>query len=149
MTQDALIDVNPETGPRKRRGFVGPHVAQWLADQTRHIQAERCRRCRADVLRGLDDMWAAGPIEVDPTPLSALGEALALLAGRRTIACEHWHGLRFTRRGRWQITSRPAGTFRGDVYASHLCGAPALPSIPSNFAKPVVDDDLPGAPPPF
>lgn len=152
MTQDALIPTAPQPAginlnPRTRRPAVA-HVAQWLADQTRHIQAERCRQCRADTLRGLDDMWAAGPIEVDPTPLSALGEALALLAGRRTIACEHWHGLRFTRRSHWQITSRPAGTFRGDVYASHLCGAPALPSIPSNFAKPVVDD-LDDAPAPF
>ena len=146
MTQDALIPAAPQPAntnlnPRTRRP-AAPHVAQSIADQTRHIQAERCRQCRADVLRGLDDMWAAGPIEVDPTPLSPLGEALALLAGRRTIACEHWHGLRFTRRSHWQITSRPAGTFRGDVYASHLCGAPALPSIPSTFTPPAISTDV-------
>lgn len=137
-TQPTLID-EPGT-PRKR--FVGPHIAQWLADQSQHLRAERCHQCRADTLRGLDDMWAAGPIEVDPTPLSAIGEALALLAGRRTVACEHWHGLRFTRRRHWQITSRPAGTRGLDIYAEHRCGADPLPTIPSAFTPPTTSTDV-------
>lgn len=147
MTQDALIPAAPQPAniapnPRTRR-LLGPHVAQWLADQTRHIQAERCPDCRADILRGLNDTVAASSIDVDPTPLSALGEALAILAGRSTVACESWggSGARFTRRGHHQITSRPAGTFRGDVYATHLCGSTPLPSIPSTFAKPAARTD--------
>lgn len=122
------------------------HPAQDLADQTRHIHARWCRSCKAPVLRGLHDLRCAFDIEVDPGPLSALGEALALLAGRRTFSCEVYSGLRFTGcRDASRITSRPAGTRRLDVYASHLCGATPLPSIPSNFTKPVVDldDDSP------
>lgn len=145
MTQDALIETAAETGPRKPSR--PPHVAQWLADQTRHIQAERCRACRADILRGLNDHWCAWSIDVDPTPLSALGEALAILAGRSTVACETWgeSGARFTRRGRHQITSRPAGTFRGDVYATHLCGSTPLPSLDSALAttRPAAGDTCP------
>lgn len=147
MTQDALIPATPQPANNdlnpSRRRFVGPHVAQALADRTRHIHATRCRTCRADTLRGLNDTVAAGIIEVDPTPLSALGEALAILAGHATVACEDYSGIRFTRRGHHQITGRPAGTGRFDVYATHVCHAAPLPSIPSTFTKPAPrsDDD--------
>lgn len=144
MTQDALLDTGSETGTTKPRQWVGPHVAQWLADRTRHLTADRCRGCRADILRGLNDDWCAWTIEVDPTPLSPLGEALARLAGRSTVACESWGGAgpKLSRRGHHQITGRPAGSGRFDVLATHLCGAPALPSAPSTFTKPNPSSDV-------
>ena len=151
MTQDALIPATPQPANNDlnpgRRRFVGPHAAQHLADRTRHLQATRCPHCRADTLRGLDDPWAAGIITLNPTPLNPLGEALALLAGQRTVALEPIGTLRLTRRGPAQITSRPAGTGLFDVLAEHHCHAPALPSLPSRFPPPTpagpVDDACP------
>lgn len=151
MTQDALIPATPKPVTinlnQHRPRNTETHPAQHLADRTRHIQATRCRNCGAPTLRGLNDLHAAGLITVDPTPLSPLGEALATLANRKTVALEPYGGLRFTRRGHHQITGRPAGTGLFDVYATHQCGSPALPSLPSKFPAPtpasVVDDVCP------
>ena len=53
---------------------------------------KRCHRCQRQVIHVLDDM--AVDVTLDPTRLSIIGEALAVLAGRRT----------------WQVTdSRRAG----------------------------------------
>jgi hypothetical protein len=75
---------------------------------------------------------------VDSTPLSAIGEALALLAHRATFAVQRIGGrLRFTGlRDANRITSRPAGTPRLDIYATHACGAAPLPSCESAFTPP-------------
>lgn len=95
----------------------------------------KCRHCKAPVLAGLDDELCGFPTTVDPTPLSPIGEALALLAGRTTYRLDKDQQL--WRRDRWQIAGQPAGTvdrlFPHDVVASHSCGAPPLPSIESQL----------------
>lgn len=100
--------------------------------------ADRCPHCQATTVRALDDTWCATIIEIDPVPITAHGEVLAWLAGRRTVTAEAWGGgtPRLTRRGPHQIRSRPAGTFRGDVYATHTCWATPLPAAPTAFTKP-------------
>ena len=42
---------------------------------------KRCHRCQRQVIHVVDDM--AVDVTLDPTRLSLLGEALAVLAGRR------------------------------------------------------------------
>lgn len=146
MNQDALIPADPQPATinlgQRRPRHTETHPAQHLANQTRHIQATRCRTCSAPTLRGLDDLWAAGLITVDPTPLTPLGEALATLANRHTVALEPFQGLRFTRRGHHQILGRPAGTGLFDVYPEHHCDATPLPTLPSRFPAPTPTSDV-------
>lgn len=89
----------------------------------RRAQPRRCRTCNAPVIVGLDADWAACRADVDPRPLTALGEALAHLEGRRTYALVvngARHVLDYRDAGR--ITHRPAGgSGRYDVMAQHLC----------------------------
>lgn len=96
----------------------------------------RCRTCRARILRGLDSDLCAFQATADPTPLSPLGEALALLADRQTFHLRQERGnLQLDRRDRWQIQGQPAGTAERlwpfDVVAEHACYSAPLPSIKS------------------
>lgn len=59
-------------------------------------------------------------ITCDPDPLTPQGEALCLVAGRRTYAWRRGHFL--THRGRIQISAGMDA--RTDVLSSHQCGAP-------------------------
>lgn len=114
----------------------------WLTDhliRTGHLtetgvgrgaKIRTCDRCQARVLAGLDADRCAFEVHADPVPLSALGEALAQLEGRRTVAL-HRAG------GRWEldtrdshdIAARPAGaTPREDVLRVHRCGDPDPPA---------------------
>lgn len=105
----------------------------------RNTTSRRCRQCKAAVLVGLDGDLCAFPTTADPTPLSPLGEALALLAGRATLHLRATPdgGRYLDRRDRWQIQGEPAGTanrlFPFDVVAAHVCHSPPLPSIPTNL----------------
>ena len=73
----------------------------------------------------------AGVANADPTPLSPLGEALALIGGRRTYALRQSSGrLELQLRDQWQIEGSPAGT-RYDIVPAHTCEAVDLPSAPS------------------
>lgn len=93
----------------------------------RGVRSVACRSCRTPVLRGLDDDWCASYVEVDLEPLSPLGEALAVLCGRRTFRL-HRAGrqYRLTRRAWFGISQYPAGMSRlamkWDVLAIHQCG---------------------------
>jgi hypothetical protein len=51
---------------------------------TRATRLILCPRCGAPILAGLDADWCALTAHVDPTPITPAGEAVALLAGRRT-----------------------------------------------------------------
>jgi hypothetical protein len=108
-SQPSLIDA---PGPPQHQRRTA-HPLAWIDSSL--IRAVRCRTCKAPILRGPHAEWCAFTIEVDSTPLSAIGEALALLAHR---------------------ASRPAGTPRLDIYATHACGAAPLPSCESAFTPP-------------
>lgn len=99
----------------------------------RAARARRCRTCRSYVLAGLDADRCALPVAVDPDPLSRLGEAAALIAGRTT------YSLRF-RSGRLELDDRSQYEIRGDagreaprrdVLAGHVCGQPSIGAAPA------------------
>jgi hypothetical protein len=93
----------------------------------RRVLATSCGKCGARVLEG--DADGLFPMRVDPEPLDALGEALAVLARRQTVQL-------YRSGGRWvmdarfadDIGYRPAGALKGgDVLVCHDCFAAPLP----------------------
>jgi len=118
-------------------------MAEWLVRHLETIGAmgpdrigrtarrSRCVKCGRAILTGLDRDRVAGVAHVDPLPLAPIGEALALMSGRRTYALHVGIGLcELQIRDHWQITGSPAGT-RLDVLAEHTCDAVNLPSAVS------------------
>lgn len=138
-------------------------MEQWLVDRlvrnglmdgdthaTRKARAGTCSRCGRAVFRGLDADFGSCLAEADPEPLSALGEALALLAHRRTY--ELWASglgpMTLDFRDHWRIAGRPAGRSRVDVLVEHTCGQSGkLPTTGSVYPPPVRAADLPDEPP--
>lgn len=121
----------------------------WDADGVaRKVRARRCRRCGKLTLVGLDAPRCAGTATTDPRPLSALGEAAALILGLGTYALRFAAGhLELDRRGTFEIRGSPAGAVRVltrydryDVVAEHRCDIVALPSLPTVWAAPRVPD---------
>ena len=96
---------------------------------TRRARVRTCERCGGVALVALDDDTCAFEVAADPHPLSALGEAMALLEQRRTIELTKTAGgYVLDRRAADQITGRPAGaTPRADVLAEHRCRLPDPP----------------------
>ena len=76
----------------------------------------RCRRCRADILVGLDSHLLALTATTDPAPLSRTGELLAVCQGRRVYSLDLNRWLNY--RDAWRL-AQPA---RGTVVAEHRCG---------------------------
>lgn len=84
-----------------------------------------CADCRQATVTGLDADRCAHRATCDPNPLTARGEAIALIAGRRTYALRRLFGrLELDHRDHWQIRANPAGhpDNRYDVLAEHRCG---------------------------
>lgn len=117
--------------PRKRRGA---HPAQDLVGRKhwRGIRATWCRACKRPTLSGLDADECALSAKVDATPVTAVGEAMALLAGRATYTLRLDLArsiVLLERRTASTITRRPAGGACGlpalawDVHAEHQCAA--------------------------
>jgi hypothetical protein len=96
---------------------------------TRRARVRTCDRCGDVALVALDDDMCAFEVAADPHPLTALGEAMALLEQRRTFELtKSAGGYQLDRRGPGQITGRPAGTTpRADVLAEHRCRTPDPP----------------------
>jgi hypothetical protein len=123
-----------------------------------HAALRRCPDCRAQVLTGPDSDFAAITVRLDPTPLSPLGEALALTLGRGAWRIAANAGrLLIDRRSPWAVAGDPAGTLlRADVLTAHTCGNPwpsgfadtAGLSAPTRLPVPRARSD-PGGPPPF
>lgn len=162
MSQPTLFDP-PTFVPVARQSATRPPAERWLVDhlvRTGHLTETGLSRrarirtcsCRQLVLAGLDDDTCALEVTCDPHPLSPLGEALALVEGRRTLAL-HRDGSRWVldRRDSYDITAEPAGTkHREDVVREHRCtsGPPPAglygpsrypeitPPLPSNAAPP-------------
>ena len=103
---------------------------------TRSARAHYCVVCHAVVMRGIDAPFGGMSRDLDPEPLSRLGEALALMGGRRTYTLS-WRGDRYEidTRDMWGIRGSPAGAVVGaDVCVEHICGAPELPTGPTQIA---------------
>jgi hypothetical protein len=101
-----------------------------------------CRGCGAQVLQGLDDDTCALPAAVDPQPISVLGEAAAVLAGRDTY--DLWGRARVELDYRDAV--RIAWPRAWPVLAAHTCGAPPLPAdptVPRHARRPAVSDTPP------
>lgn len=104
------------------------HVRQHLVDTGRigvdgtgrQAQLRRCPTCRAAVVVGLDAARCALRVVCDPARLDQVGEAVAVLSGRRTY--ELW-GRELERRNAFKIR---AG-MRKPVIAQHSCGITTIP----------------------
>lgn len=106
-----------------------------LVTTTTHVTTHRCGQI---VLEGTVEGLTT---RVDPTPLTATGELVALLTGRWTYALspgrELWH------RNRWRIRRRDH-----PVLAAHRCGLPPPPAGHiATTTRPTVPTDP--ADPPF
>jgi hypothetical protein len=104
-----------------------------VADATTHNGISRRAKdrtcvCGAAILVGLDADRCAGEAHADVTPLTALGEALALIAGRATYLRRGVFRVELDHRSSWHIAGASADQV--DVLAEHRCGAPPLPTKP-------------------
>lgn len=91
---------------------------------TRRARATWCRRCGGPIMSGLDDDRCAVVAHVDPAPLDARGELLALLAGHATFDLA-WRGVRYEidRRSDFEIRGWPPRSRPNvDVVREHVCG---------------------------
>lgn len=105
-----------------------------VADATTHNAISRRAKehtcvCGATILVGLDADRAAGEARVDPTPVTALGEVMALLDGRTTYRLYAAGRLELDHRSRWHITGASADHVL--VLAEHRCQTPPLPTRPA------------------
>lgn len=111
-------------------------IPTWLAhrigDTHRAAGLRTCPRCGAPILTGLDNDTAALTARADPTPLTPLGETLALLAGRPTYNLTTTSGRKeLHRRDEWHIK----GERRYPVIPAHKCGAPLTQHMDSSFRR--------------
>lgn len=111
------------------------------------------RRCPALVLAGLDDDKCALEARADPTPLSPLGEALAVVEGRITYTLRReGPGWVLDSRDHHAIDHAPAGSRpRHDVVRQHRCGTPPPegPLATSSSFPETAPQPPAGATPPF
>jgi hypothetical protein len=103
----------------------------------RRAQPRRCPSCRQPVLVGLDADTGSVRADADPAPVTALGELLAQLEGRRTFALVRNAGrLVLDYRDAGRIRYRPAGTDRLDVLVEHRCPSRTVfPQAESNLVR--------------
>lgn len=90
----------------------------------------RHRACGLPCLAGLDSDMCALEAYTDLAELSPLGEAEALLQGRRTY--EYYpHRKHLRLRNHWSIRARPAGS-GNPIFAEHHCEQP----VPADWTVP-------------
>jgi hypothetical protein len=100
-------------------------IPAWLQQ---HIRANKrtatltqCRKCGAPILTGLDNDRAALTAKTDPTPLTPLGETIALLQGRTTYNLTTTSNRKeLHHRDQWQIRTPR----KHPVLPEHRCGHP-------------------------
>ena len=100
-------------------------IPAWLqrsqTGTTRAASIRLCPKCRAPILTGLDADICALTVRADPTALTPLGEAIALLQGRATYNLADGPGRKeLDRRDRWRITAPR----KHHVFPEHRCGQP-------------------------
>lgn len=98
----------------------------------RKAKARSCPVCRRAVMTGLSSAFGGFAVSADPQPLSPMGEALALMAGRGTFSLR-WLGDHYEldKRDHFRIRGSPAGTKGIDVLVEHECAKPYGGSIPN------------------
>jgi hypothetical protein len=102
-----------------------PGIPAWVLQERRgeafrSACLQRCTKCRAPILYGLDADICALSARADPTPLTPLGEAIALLDGRRTFNLTETAGrIEITARDFWAI----GGESRHPVIPEHKCNS--------------------------
>lgn len=88
----------------------------------RKARGTRCRRCGAPILAGLDADICGWPARVDPAPLTAQGEAAAILTGRTTYRLNGTPSrVEIDRREDFNIRGTPPSD-ECIVVAEHECG---------------------------
>ncbi len=98
--------------------------------------AAQTHDCGQTILTGLDDDTCAGTATVDPTPLTAIGEALALIDGRCTYALTWRASLpELDQRTQWDLRARDAD--HTVVLPEHRCHTAPLPT----HGTPITLDD--------
>lgn len=98
-------------------GYIDP-----MTGATRKARITFCHRCRAPVMRGIDQPFGGQSRDVTPSPVAPLAEALALLAGRRTFTIRYAGQFEIDIRDQFSIRGSPAGTREGwDVVIEHDC----------------------------
>jgi hypothetical protein len=120
------------------------HVPQWLQDRqaeyARAAQMRMCKKCGSPILVGLDDDVAALKVEIDPTPITSLGEAVALLAGRGTYELHSGRGQKnISHRAEWNIR----GPRRRAVFPAHRCDQPLDAHLDTTWTTPTTEDQFP------
>jgi hypothetical protein len=109
---------------------------------TRAAGIRLCPKCRAPIITGLDADICAFTVRVDPTPLTPLGEAVAVLQGRTTYNLAGGPG-------RKELDPREAHHIekprRYPVLAEHRCNRPldAFAAPAPKKERTVADDDTP------
>lgn len=110
--------------PKPERWLVEHLLAAGHVTETGLTRRARVRACRcgAPILAGLDADLLAFEVQVDPIPLTAIGEALAQVEGRATF--ELWGA-----GGHYELEPRTSrriahfspSTHRVDLLRAHLC----------------------------
>lgn len=102
----------------------------------RIARAALCPRCGAAVMVGDDADRMAARAQVDPVPLDARGELVALLQGRSTYTLRYGaQGYAIDYRAAVDIQGGPPGAYTDrDVVADHRCGMP-LPCAETSYLK--------------
>jgi hypothetical protein len=107
---------------------------------TRKARIHACPKCGRAVLKGLTEEPCSILATCDPTPLSNLGEAMAVLDDRMTFDLAYRGGrLELDDRDDFHIKGSPPESpdswrAHSDVLAAHRCGTPPLPSIESRVS---------------
>ena len=120
-----------------------------VTGNSRTARVSTCTPCQAPTIVGLDVDHGGFATTCDPTPLTQLGEVLAILAGRRTLTLRRRAGrLELDRRDDLRISWEPAEAGPWDVLAVHTCHAAPLPSTTSTITPATTDGwGLPEDPP--
>jgi hypothetical protein len=110
-------------------------LPKWLRESLgtpvrgRGAAAAKCIVCKADVIAGFDEDLCARAVVVDPHPLSELGEALALIEGRRSYRLAvRGEGMALWVRNQWQIAGEGASDTVW-VFTDHKCHTVPFPGV--------------------
>jgi hypothetical protein len=106
----------------ERAGLMDPDTGA-----TRRARARHCERCHKAIMRGITADYGGRSADADPTPLSPVGEALVLCAGRQTLELRWTDKYELDLRDTFRIRGTPAGTEGIDVLVEHDCDLSSLP----------------------
>lgn len=100
-------------------GRRGPVLA---TKRERTARAEFCPSCRRVVMVGLSADFGGYVVAADPQPMTAFGEAVALMSGRGTVGLRwRYDHYELEDRSSFRIRGSPAGTNGLDVLVVHEC----------------------------